>query len=438
MPVTQKWSLHDYLSDRNEGLHSKLELSQSQVAFLKSLRKQARIRIREAFNEVQRVLRTIKKLTPEDTTKAELRRQIKAQKSLRHVSDNILDTLVGLASNLTDNQLQALLDITPKFRTQGSFEYETLNVPYRKPPQEMDIDDGVYFPMQMFEDAPALAHSLMITLVDSALQSLANENTGWDFDNSKPTCARIHVAAENVHLDVPMYAIPEEQYIQITESIFDSASVVKGFYTSSDVWFSENALLDRDSVLLARRDRDKWQKSDPQVVQRWFIESVQEIGEHLRLACRILKSWRDAIWINGGGPSSIALMKCAVDTLGQSFLDGKDIGLVMQTIARNLPEQLTNGVDSPDPSDERPLFPHHSDHNDAQKDIVEAATEFNLSFQDALNAPTKAEASQHLRSIFGERGINSSLITSVLAAPVYRQPAKRSKPTKIEETMKSG
>lgn len=437
MSTTNKWSFHDYLGNSREGLLARLELSKEQRTFLEDLRNKARVRIKEVFKEVQEVFSSLERLSPNELTQALLRQNIEQKKNFHHVDENLLDTLVKLASNLNDEQRKAFLKIRPKFRPQGSFQYKTLNLPYRKPPQEMDIDDGVYFPMQMFEDAPALAHRLMIAIVDSALQSLAAENKGWNFDSSKATCARIRVSAESAHLDVAMYAIPEEKFIQINEFL-DAKYGMEALSARNEFWLSEKALLDPSSVLLARRDRDKWQKSDPQVVQQWFTESVDAVGEHLRLACRFLKAWRDVTWGNGGGPSSITLMKCAVDTLGQSPLDGQDLGLVMLAIAASLPTQLHAGVTSPDDSDEKPLFPNNSEHNDEQKAIVEAAVNFEASLHTALTAATKNDAHRVLCSIFGERGINNALIISLLAAPAYAEPAKKSEPAKIEQTMTSG
>lgn len=437
MPIQHKWSLHRYLGDSREGLLSKLELSHSQTSFLKGLRKQARIRIRDVFSEAQAVFRDAKELSPDEYTQIALRQQIKAKRSFNHVSDEMLTVLVKLASNLDDEQRREFLKIRPKFWTQGSFQYKTLNVPYSKPPQEMDIDDGVYFPMQMFEDAPALAHRLMIALVDTALQSLAAENEGWVFDDSKHTCARLRVASENVHLDVPMYAIPEDKYILMKESL--NAQVgMEVFDARNEFWLSDETRLDPNSVHLARRDREKWQKSDPQVVQQWFVESVKEIGEHLRLACRFLKGWRDVTWKDGGGPSSITLMKCTVDTLGQSPLDGKDLGLVLEAVANNLAEQLNAGVTSPDPSDERPLFPDESQHDNKHRKIVEAACNLDLCLQSAMAAQARQDASSFLSRAFGERGVNITLLVSALAAPVYATPADKSEPAEIEETMTSG
>ncbi len=437
MPIQHKWNLHRYLSDSREGLLSQLELSESQNSLLKGIRKKARIRIRNVFSEAQDVFRDAKQLSPDENTQISLRQQIKAKRSFDHVSEEMLVALVKLASNLDDEQRRAFLKISPKFWTQGSFQYETLNVPYRKPPQEMDIDDGVYFPMQMFEDAPALAHRLMIILVDTALQSLATENDGWVFDDSKHTCARIRISAQNVHLDVPMYAIPEDKFDLIKENI-DAQVGTESNSAQHEFRLSDETRLDPKSVHLARRDREKWQKSDPQIVQQWFIESVNDVGEHLRLACRFLKRWRDVKWENGGGPSSITLMKCVVDTLGQSPLDGKNLGLVIKEVTSNLAKQLNAGVASPDPSDERPLFPDSSQHNDKQLEIVAAAKDLDLFLHTAMIAQTREDAFRCLSQIFGERGINFMLLVSALAAPVYDTPAEKSEPVEIEKTMTSG
>lgn len=438
MHLTPKWSFHKYLTDRDCGLHSKLELSHHQEAFLKDLRSQSRMRIREVFTEAKDVIRDVEKMQNAESREMRMYNAIKSKSSFQHLDPQLFSVLISLASNMDNDERNAFLKIRPKFRTQGSFEYKTLNVPYRKPPQEMDIDDGVYFPMQMFDGAPALTHRLMIALVDSALQSLAFENEGWDFDDSKPTCARIRIKERNVHLDVPMYAVPEEKYEQMMESLA-SLKLRADYTVTNDAWsLSEQTLLDRDCVHLARRDKDKWQKSDPQVVQQWFTDSVKEVGEHLRLACRFLKAWRDVCWPDGGGPSSIALMKCTVDTLGNSLLDGKDLGLVMAEVIDKLPEQLSNGVESPDPSDQRPLFPDISQHNNKEREILTATKYLQSQFVAASTAQTKDECTSLLRSIFGERGISVELITVLAAAKVYNSPAQISEPAKIDRTMKSG
>ena len=437
MANSSNWSFHCYYTDAQYGLQSKLDLSSAQTSFLKLLRKASRMRIREAFSEAQSVFKDVKMSTNDDLSRESLKNTIKAKRSFQHVDGQILSTLISLAQSMDEEQRQAFLKIKPKFRTQGSFEYKTLNVPYCKPPQEMDIDDGVYFPMQMFDDVPALAHRLMIALVDSALQSLVSDNCGWKFDDSKPTCARIRVAEKNVHLDVPMYAIPEEKFKQILESAgFENYGVSQESIKS----FGDEDIikLDKDSVYLARRDKDKWQKSDPQVIQQWFTDSVSQVGEHLRGACRLLKAWRDVHWISGGGPSSIALMKCVVDTVGSSELDGKDLDLVMHEVVKALPIQLVNGVESPDPSDDRPLFPSRNEHDEYHQKIVDAASMLSEKLKTASAVASKTEAGLLLKELFGDRGVDDELIKPIITAHVYSTPATKSNPAIIKQTMKSG
>src|SRR4051794_30342060 len=51
--------------------------------------------------------------------------------------------------------------IVPRFFTQGSDAYKTLNRPAWMPPQQMDLDDGVYLPMTFVKGAkPSEAASI--------------------------------------------------------------------------------------------------------------------------------------------------------------------------------------------------------------------------------------------------------------------------------------
>jgi hypothetical protein len=425
MSKQHKWSLHQYLCDSRAGVLPALNLSSEQTQFLKQLRKQAREGIRDLFTEVQEISKESSRLTLGEELTTALKRQFLMKDSFKASNDQDLNDLVDLFSRLEQSQVDSFLDINPKFWTQGSFTYKTLNAPYYKPPQEMDIDDGVYFPMKMFEDFPALAHTFMIALVDTALRSIANKNEGWSFDDSKKTCARIRVEKENIHLDVPMYAIPEEK-MQIMQ---DSKA------THSTVKFQK---LDQNSIYLARRDREKWQKSDPMIVQEWFTSSVSELGEHVRSACRFLKRWRDVRWKDGGGPSSITLMKCTVDTLGQSCVDINDMGLILLEVTKKFANQLNEGVESPDPDDEKPLFPDQSQHEDKHRHIVQAALELNIKLENAMMATTREDSYNSLVDLFGECGVDKALLISVIAAPAYIKPAKKSKPIDIEATMTSG
>ena len=48
--------------------------------------------------------------------------------------------------------------VEPRFFTQGSFSYKTINDPCWVPPQQMDLDDGCYLPLAFVKAAkPAAA-----------------------------------------------------------------------------------------------------------------------------------------------------------------------------------------------------------------------------------------------------------------------------------------
>ena len=54
-----------------------------------------------------------------------------------------------LIYSLTPEARDEFINLVPRFWTQGSFQYDTLNKPFQAP-QEMDIDDGTYMPMPVF------------------------------------------------------------------------------------------------------------------------------------------------------------------------------------------------------------------------------------------------------------------------------------------------
>ncbi len=77
---------------------------------------------------------------------------------LRDARDQVRDALrIGLR-DLQDHGIKSIIDqrfmakaaslpaLRPRFRMQGSMKYRTLNDPAQTPPQEIDVDDGVYLP----------------------------------------------------------------------------------------------------------------------------------------------------------------------------------------------------------------------------------------------------------------------------------------------------
>lgn len=432
------WNLHSFYTNRETGLIGQLVLSDKEETKLKELRHIVRKRITLVFNEAIAIAKEIVKnnLTINNVS-------FKLQSTfIRHLSPEEQNTVAELINEMDLETLREFIQLKPRFMTQGSFQYKTLNKPFH-PGQEMDIDDGTYLPMPIFESKPKIGHQLLTLLVDSALKSLANENRGWKFE-AKRTCGRIKITDKRTHIDVPMYAIPREQFLQKEAASMLSMDSNRKIIESKANLKDEESYrrLDSDCVNLALRDdkpgSPKWMNSDPKVVEDWFIGECRRIGFHLRDICRFMKAWRDAQW-NLGGPSSICLMAATVEVLNKKAHDTSDIASVVKIVAENLPYEFRKGVESPDDTDERPLFPPESEHNDREKNIICKLEDLSTLLSKAENAETKLSALNILSEVFGERVKNISLIKVKAAALAFEsEPAQANSPAKISTTMVSG
>ena len=431
------WNFHNYYINRDTGLIGQLILADHEKDGLKALRQVVRERTRDVFDEAKQLVKSSKQFDSALLFRAEFKNT-----HFKYLSIDDQRKLSELIIELSPDLKAELMRINPRFWTQGSFMYDTLNRPY-KPTQEMDIDDGTYLPMQFFEDKPAIGHQLLLLLVDASLKSLAAERYGWSFE-PKETCGRIKIPAESVHIDVPMYAIPFEKFIEKEELIRKSANsqIFGEMYDS--VSAADHALYDQietDCVNLAvRKDDAKWIKSDPKDVHLWFQDACQRTGQHLRKVCRTLKAWRDAgDWQESNGPSSISLMAAVVHILDRTTVDPKDFGLLMLTVAKKLPDVFRNGVESPDENDDRPLFPPYYEHEAKHKEVMQKLEQLVDSLESTYAAHTKQDALDILNGQYGDRVQDLSLIVSQTAAPAYEStPFKAKEAAIISTSMKSG
>lgn len=235
--------------------------------------------------------------------------------------------------------------VTPRFRTQGSWSYRTCVQPAWHPPQEMDWDFGVYLPVSVWEDngPPRAMAKLYFQLVESLLRDLCKEK-GWQLYSGKDTCIRVQIAAW-AHIDIPLYAAPEDQFVQIVEKgalsgiVVDSAreALVENF---ADADLPQQQWEHMVDIMMATR-AGEWKASDPEEVSRWFLDRVTEHTEQLRRVCRYLKAWRDRHWKAGDGPTSV----CIMIAVAQSFEPqrGRD-DLALERAARVLATALKGEV----------------------------------------------------------------------------------------------
>ncbi|RRC38324.1 cyclic GMP-AMP synthase DncV-like nucleotidyltransferase, partial [Escherichia coli] len=129
---------------------------------LKALRQKVRERTRDVFKEARQIATDVRKQT---LTLESVRFKLE-QTNVRYLSPSDRETLARLIFEMEDVARDDFIKFQPRFWTQGSFQYDTLNRPFH-PGQEMDIDDGTYMPMTVFESEPSIGHTLLLLLVDT-------------------------------------------------------------------------------------------------------------------------------------------------------------------------------------------------------------------------------------------------------------------------------
>jgi hypothetical protein len=265
--------------------------------------------------------------------------------------------------------------VTPRFRTQGSWSYKTCVQPAWHPPQEMDWDFGVYLPVSAWEDGgpPHAMAKLYFKLVEGLLQDLCNEKD-WKLFTGKDTCIRVQINAW-AHIDIPLYAAPEAQFVQIVEKgAFDAARTLDAREALVANFAEEDFTLqqweDMVDIMMATR-AGEWKQSDPEEVSRWFLDRIEEHTEQLRRVCRYLKAWRDLHWKAGDGPTSVCIMIAVAQTFEPQR--GRD-DLALEKAARALATALTGNVHEPAIADGKEDFNKRLDADGRQEASARAAT----------------------------------------------------------------
>ncbi|WP_375056155.1 CBASS cGAMP synthase [Zobellella sp. DQSA1] len=309
----------------------------------------------------------------------------------------------------------------PRFFTQGSWAYKTLNSP-AKPPQQADVDDGCYLPMSFVSQTkrPSTAATVFFAAAEEALRPLVEENR-WRIVTDKPTCIRI-VIATFAHIDIPLYAIPDEEFAILKASMdqhgYDSLSEAVNM-AEQDTWTA----LPADKVLLAHRECD-WMPSDPRRVKEWFLAEVTAKGEQFRRVVRYLKAFRDWKWSNGG-PTSILLMAAAAPLFEKR--DRRD-DLALLDVVTALPARLRGGVNNP--VEESESLTERLGQAGVE-DAAKAFEEFEKVLRGATDASSPSQACIWMRGEFGPRFPNEpdrvkvvSVAATIAAAPATAGPSE--------------
>ncbi|MGY1490631.1 CBASS cGAMP synthase [Methylobacillus pratensis] len=319
------------------------------------------------------------------------------------------------ASGYTDGVPQ------PRFFTQGSWAYKTLNSPAQRP-QQADVDDGCYLPLSFVSQTkrPSTATTVFFAAAEEALRPLV-EAKRWRLVTDKPTCIRI-VIADYAHIDIPLYAIPDEEFVLLKASMeqrgFDSISEAVQ-RAERDTWTA----LPSDKVLLAHRECN-WMPSDPRPVKEWFLGEVDAKGEQFRRVVRYLKAFRDWRW-SSGGPSSILLMAAAAPLFEKR--DRRD-DLALLDVVAALPAQLRAGVNNP--VDESESLTERLS-NEGVEEAAKAFEEFEKVLRGAIDASSSSQACTWMQGEFGPRFPNEpdrvkvvSVAATIAAAPATAGPSE--------------
>lgn len=331
--------------------------------------------------------------------------------------------------------------VSPRFRTQGSWAYKTCVQTAHRPPQEMDWDFGVYLPVTVWDEyaPPAKMAKLYFELVEHSLARLCSQQ-GWQLERGNSRCVRVKIT-DWAHIDVPLYAAPEEKFHRVVEKAvaLDSAR-------GHSLHLRESAALDEsaafgempepfwelmDEIHLATREGN-WVPSDPEAVAKWFDDQVLTHGEQLRRVCCYLKAWRDYHWRDGGGPSSVLIMIVVAQTFGATpRRDDLAVEQAATALAKNLGADVHElGIDEGEENfnrmtpEQRAIAVRHAD---------TLAREMNVSRH--FGPGLTQTAVDNMRAQFGPRLVNNrELVTSDDGSDVRRVPAEKVIPPVVGAT----
>lgn len=264
---------------------------------------------------------------------------MEARKAIRaHIRSQIARRLRGAGVADTTG-------ITPKFITQGSFAYHTVNAPAYPPRQQADLDDGVYVPLSFCEEtgSPDIVSDLLLDIVEATLTDIAKRKN-WGVDTSNPNCTRL-IIAHDKHVDMPIYSIPDAEFRRIAENRLSLAKTLVSFAEfCSGSYLDDRWELMPDRVLMAHKTKG-WIDSDPRPVNDWVDLQVELKSEQLRRLIRYLKAWRDHQDWPKNDPKSILIMALVDKALDRKIDYRDDLALIK--VCSRIPEVLLGSVEIP-------------------------------------------------------------------------------------------
>lgn len=303
--------MKEYNFNKNfNGFREELNLTDDKKSILLNARKTIRGTIRSAFNEQ--------------------RSQYLSEDSLR------------VLSKFTKDSSEI---VKPLFMSQGSFVYNTINMPSNPPTQQMDLDDGVYLPLSYVEnelhDNFDHAARIVRNVIENCIKDLCSEK-GWSLAKHSK-CLRVTIANDS-HIDLPIYSIPDDEAHTIKESL--RQAINKGYMDSMGL---TPLSLDKANNILLATD-EGWIKSDPREIQEWVHNSRERLGRKFIYYSRYLKAWRDEQWPQDDSKlSSILLMSGVEQGLSEaSYSESDNVSIDLASVVTSIKLSLSvNGIKHP-------------------------------------------------------------------------------------------
>lgn len=349
------------------------------------------LRVSASYHEALKVAPT--KEAELKAARREVRNAIRASSSRIKLEDRFWQ------GNFAAQSYRVRPDVMPRFLTQGSVAYDLLVSPCQNPPQQLDLDDGMYVRVDYLENGqPALVAKVLFAMVEEALRPLCLQK-GWKLDTSKDTCVRVQISMDS-HIDIPIYSAPRH-LAELAETASFAADALRTGQVAKRAG-KTYVRLPSDQIMLAHRD-GTWQQSDPLELQKWVEDCVTRYGEDFRRACRYLKGWRDYRW-DHCCLSSITIMAAVAEALKQ--LAGAhrnlDDDLLVYEIAQRLPGIFGGELLNPAFPDQRIVLNDWSD--EERSHVVTAAEDLAREMYNALKGtPHPDLVVDALRRVFGVR-----------------------------------
>ena len=330
----------------------------------------------------------------------------------------------------------------PKFRMQGSFDYHTVNDCQRTPPQQIDMDDGVYLPVSFLTGSgsvrPGIAFKAYFRIVEGALRPLCARK-GWKLKTDKSSCVRVELS-DRLHIDLPLYAIQDEAFSKLVTAL-DGVHIAKALSQTESLGLRDDVFtaLTASEIFLAHRD-DGWIVSDPRKLGDWFANAIGLYGYQIRRLARIFKGLRDHTWENGG-LSSIAIMAALVKARSQlGFVDPNRDDLAIVQVGRKMVEVFASDI-------ENPVFPGDPDsylckdwsdefRSEVRGVFAKACDEVESAITGTL---LKSLAIARVQAVFGPRvPSDQELLALVGAGAIVRETPSQPQPRPLAPRTKSG